>query len=88
MKVAIDKLGRMVIPKGIRKRLGIEWFDELIIDIDNDKIVIMKENSTNKLTEFIEELKQNSKVNSKINMANRINIDYVIDRLEEILNER
>lgn len=36
------------------------------------------------MMEFIEELKHNQNVNVKNNLENRINIDYVIERLENI----
>ena len=39
------------------------------------------------MKEFIEELEKNQKINYKNNLENRIDIDYVIDRLEEIQNE-
>ena len=36
------------------------------------------------MTEFIEELKHNQKINYKKGIENRIDIDYVIERLENI----
>lgn len=36
------------------------------------------------MMEFIEELKHNQEVNIKNDYENRINIDYVIERLEDI----
>lgn len=36
------------------------------------------------LNEFIEELKENQDINYKNNLENKINIDYVIERLEDI----
>jgi len=38
----IDELGRIVIPKDIRKRLSIKNNDTLEIGMDNDRIVISK----------------------------------------------
>lgn len=35
------------------------------------------------MKEFIEELKHNQKVNIEKGLENRVNIDYVIERLEE-----
>lgn len=36
------------------------------------------------MKEFIEELKYNKQININKNLENRINIDYVIERLEDI----
>ena len=38
------------------------------------------------MKEFIEELKHNKKLNDEKNLDNRININYVIERLESINN--
>ena len=39
------------------------------------------------MKEFIEELKHNQNINIKNNLENRIDINYVIERLEDIQNE-
>lgn len=39
------------------------------------------------LNEFIKELKDNQKINYKNNLENKIDIDYVIERLEDIEEE-
>ena len=39
------------------------------------------------MREFIEELRHNQNINFEKNLENRINIDYVIERLEDIKNE-
>lgn len=39
------------------------------------------------LNEFIEELKHNQKINIEKGLENRVNIDYVIERLEDIKKE-
>ena len=50
----LDSLGRIVIPSGIRERLGINTNDQVEFIIDNEKIVMKKsnykleENKTNK----------------------------------------
>lgn len=36
------------------------------------------------MKEFIEELKHNQEINNKSGLENRVDIDYVIDRLENI----
>ena len=40
------------------------------------------------LNEFIKELKHNQKINYKNNIENKIDIDYVIERLEDIEEEK
>lgn len=39
------------------------------------------------MKEFIEELKHNQNINFEKGLENRIDIDYVIERLEDIQNE-
>lgn len=39
------------------------------------------------LREFIEELKHNQNINNENNLENRIDIDYIIERLEDIQKE-
>ena len=38
----VDELGRIVIPKELRKNLNIKNSDDLEISIDNDKIILEK----------------------------------------------
>ena len=38
----IDELGRIVVPKEIRKKLGISSTDPVEIYVDGEKIVLMK----------------------------------------------
>ena len=38
----IDELGRVVVPKEIRKKLGIENTDPVEIYVDGDKIILTK----------------------------------------------
>lgn len=40
----IDELGRIVIPKEMRKKMGIESSDPLEIYVDGDKIILTKYN--------------------------------------------
>lgn len=42
MKIKIDKKGRIVIPKIVRKFLKIELPDELEIELEDGKIIISK----------------------------------------------
>jgi AbrB family looped-hinge helix DNA binding protein len=45
VKKTIDNLGRIVIPKELRKELGIAPGDEMNLDVQEGKITIYKENS-------------------------------------------
>ena len=44
MIIKIDKLGRIVIPKGVREVLNINANEKLIINLKDNKIVIEKAN--------------------------------------------
>lgn len=38
----VDELGRIVVPKEMRKRMGIESNDPVEIYVDGDKIILVK----------------------------------------------
>ena len=38
----VDELGRIVLPKELRKRLGISEHDKLDLSIEGDKIIMQK----------------------------------------------
>ena len=42
MRIKIDNLGRVVIPKGYRDKLGINKGDELDIELTNNTVVLQK----------------------------------------------
>lgn len=44
MIIKIDKLGRIVIPKGVREILNINANEKLILNLKDKKIVIEKAN--------------------------------------------
>lgn len=46
MKRHIDELGRIVIPKEIRKELDLKRYDELKITTKGNKIILSKEFNT------------------------------------------
>lgn len=52
MNRKIDELGRIVIPKEIRKRLKVEPFDIFTIEVNDDKIILSK--TKNSLMMFLE----------------------------------
>ena len=49
----IDELGRIVIPKDMRKRLSIKANDSLEVSIDNNAIKISKSKAINNFDEFV-----------------------------------
>ncbi len=53
-KVKIDKFGRIIIPKEIRRSLGIKEETELEIEVKDEKILITLKDSS--LEERVEEL--------------------------------
>ena len=52
----IDELGRVVVPKEIRKKLGIENTDPVEIYVDGDKIILTKYHPVCHFCGSIEEL--------------------------------
>ena len=52
----IDKLGRFVIPKGIRIALGIEAGDQLYMELKGDNILMCKVRDRNNKIDLINEL--------------------------------
>ena len=45
-KSKIDNLGRVVIPKSIRSALNVEHNDEITMRVENQSLIITKNNST------------------------------------------
>ena len=52
----IDELGRIVIPKEIRNKLKIQDNENILLKIDNEKLVISKYSYLNNYTSFINEI--------------------------------
>ena len=52
----IDELGRIVIPKDIRKRLSIKTNDTLEIGMDGDKIVLNKRIAIKEYNDYVKTL--------------------------------
>ena len=52
----IDELGRIVIPKDIRKRLSIRTNDSLEIGLDGDKIVLNKMVAIKEYNDYVKTL--------------------------------
>ena len=52
----IDELGRIVIPKEIRKQLMMKEGESIAFALENDKIILTKFSSLNKVSPIIEGL--------------------------------
>lgn len=52
----VDELGRIVIPKEIRNKLKIQDNENILLKIDNEKLVISKYSYLNNYTSFINEI--------------------------------
>jgi len=73
----IDELGRVVIPKDIRKKLHIKDNEPLEIFISNDEIHIKKYSSIDDITVYIKYL---------VDMFNRITQNkYIVTNRESII---
>lgn len=96
----IDELGRIVIPKEIRKNLGIREGDNLEILIENDKLTLQKFSKISNYQEDIENIIYNiaGSFNIKINFYDREKLIFATDNefkninvkkiINEIINER
>lgn len=70
----IDEVGRIVIPKSIRNKLGMGLTEVVKIDIENDKIVISKAEQTCIFcgsTENLECFKEKNICNNCISQLNK-----------------
>ena len=84
----IDELGRIVIPKEIRKNLGIREGDNLEILIENDKLTLQK---FSKITNYQEDIKNiiyniARSFNIKINFYDREKLIYSTDNYFKNIN--
>lgn len=76
----IDDLGRIVIPKEIRKKMGISEGDPLELFIENNKVIFIKYN-----TELINDIDSlNIKVQNEETLSERDKKD-IINKINEIL---
>lgn len=82
----IDDLGRIVIPKEIRKQLGIEDGDPLEIFINEDKIVLRKYSVSIGFKELVRRLNNEfSNVKNEIETETANKIYEHISALQDIL---
>lgn len=58
ISVKVDDVGRIVIPKKVRKELDINIDDVLLLSVKNNKIEMKKRESNDKLDLLIEKLKK------------------------------
>ena len=82
----LDDLGRIVIPKEIRKYIGIKEGDSLEIFVDKDEIILRKYNASMGLCELVRELDNEfSHVKSGMETETANKIYEHINALREIL---
>lgn len=83
----IDDLGRVVIPKEIRKYIGIKDGDSLEIFINKGEIILRKYNASMGLSELVRELDNEfSHVKNDMETETANKIYEHINALREILN--
>lgn len=83
MNRGIDKLGRIVIPKEIRKKLNITKDTNLNIEVENDKIVLIKENDID-YKQVLNEIRKCCENNS-IEVNTREYGNLVVTNIDDIL---
>lgn len=83
----IDDLGRVVIPREIRKKIGVEEGDLLEIFVNKDEIVLRKYNVSIGLIELVKKLDNEfSDVKNSVGIETANKIYEHINALQEILN--
>lgn len=76
MNRKIDDLGRLVIPKEMRKQLGIKNNDPVNIECTGDKIIITNPNKKDDFKEFIlNEIKSGQK---------SLGLEFILKAYEEL----
>ena len=80
LPVKVDDVGRIVIPKKIRKKFNIETNDYLLLTTTNHEIIMKKENTDLKYKNLLEKLKYiNKTFNFDIIMINNRTISYTTE---------
>lgn len=75
----IDDLGRIVLPKELRKTMGINEKDPLEIFVDNQSIILRKYNATAEVVDVVSCLKR--AISDNCDLPNR---QQLIEKAEEI----
>lgn len=80
LPVKVDDVGRIVIPKKIRKKFNIDPNDYLLLTTTNHEIIMKKENTDLKYKNLLEKLKYiNKTFNFDIIMINNRTISYTTE---------
>jgi len=79
----IDDLGRIVIPKDIRRILRIHENDPMEIFVSEDGIILKKYNYIQSVSNSINDLKE--AIDNEDNIKNKSTLNQKIKELEEIL---
>lgn len=84
----IDQLGRVVIPKEMRRQLGIKEGQAVSINLVNDCVVIQKHDETPEAIRIAKRLRSiiGFKPEFKNNKSLNFSLDFIINLLEEEFN--
>lgn len=78
MNRSIDNLGRLVIPKEMRDKLNLKNGDEVIIKLENDKIVIMNPVKEDKFENWLKDM--------QLIHEDDVTINWILEKYEELKN--
>lgn len=73
--VKVDSVGRMVIPKNIRKMYNIEKDSLLFLLLEGDRVVFIKDESKQKLDNLLDKVKR----------LEKYNLDFIVMKNEKCL---
>ena len=80
MKRKIDKLGRLVIPKEIRKELNIRKEDDIDIQFADNKIILTKPNDIDYKAIINNAIKEINNINSDDNVYDKLyKVRYILE---------
>lgn len=80
MKRKIDKLGRLVIPKEIRKELNIREEDDIDIQFADNKIILTKPNDIDYKAIINNAIREINNINSDDNIYDKLyKVRYILE---------
>lgn len=80
MKRKIDKLGRLVIPKEIRKELNIREEDDIDIQFADNKIILTKPNDIDYKVIINNAIREINNINSDDNIYDKLyKVRYILE---------
>ena len=82
MECRIDRLGRIVIPSEMRKKIGLKARDEVFIDVVGEEIYLSKKPVTDCISRRLDDLCRlciPMEIRSKLSIANNAKLDCVFE---------